>query len=347
MGAATVLTNPQLIKREEWQRFVDEHRRGTAFYRPEMIDVYTSTHGYSPVFTCAVDEQGRISGLMIGVLQRPWRSLVGSLASRTVVWGAPLVRNDCAKTLDALLRTNEQTTPRPRIYTEFRHLHDATWSMPSFDRAGYEYEEHYTVLLDLSEPEEIRWKRMTAFRRKNVKKALREGIAMREISEDDDISKTHEFVLGLYARLRLPSPPLSYFRGLAKHLRPPGLVRYFGAYHHDRLVASRIILCHRRWMYDLWAGGDESVSDLQATTALPWHIFNWGSAHGFVTFDFGGAGKPGVPYGVRDYKLAYGGELTTFGRHRRSRNRWLFRAGSGMVRLAMRTNRNARRSRDL
>ena len=44
---------------------------------------------------------------------------------------------------------------------------------------------------------------------------------------------------------------------------------------------------------------------------------NWGIETGCHTFDFGGAGKPGVSYGVKDYKLKFGGELVNFGRFRK------------------------------
>jgi lipid II:glycine glycyltransferase (peptidoglycan interpeptide bridge formation enzyme) len=43
-------------------------------------------------------------------------------------------------------------------------------------------------------------------------------------------------------------------------------------------------------------------------------VFLWGHERGFTRFDFGGAGKPNVPYGVRDYKLKFGGELVNTGR---------------------------------
>ena len=35
---------------------------------------------------------------------------------------------------------------------------------------------------------------------------------------------------------------------------------------------------------------------------------------GKTIFDFGGAGKPVVHYGVRDYKMKFGGKLVNYGR---------------------------------
>ena len=40
----------------------------------------------------------------------------------------------------------------------------------------------------------------------------------------------------------------------------------------------------------------------------------WGCTSEYKYFDFGGAGKPDEKYGVRDYKLKFGGTLVKFGR---------------------------------
>jgi len=60
---------------------------------------------------------------------------------------------------------------------------------------------------------------------------------------------------------------------------------------------------------------------------LPWHIFLWGKQNGFKVFDFGGAGKPNIPYGVRDYKLKFGGKLVNFGRFELIHKPVLYRLG--------------------
>jgi lipid II:glycine glycyltransferase (peptidoglycan interpeptide bridge formation enzyme) len=40
----------------------------------------------------------------------------------------------------------------------------------------------------------------------------------------------------------------------------------------------------------------------------------WGRTHGFEVFDFGGAGRPDEPYGPREFKAKFGGELVDYGR---------------------------------
>jgi len=45
-------------------------------------------------------------------------------------------------------------------------------------------------------------------------------------------------------------------------------------------------------------------------------VIKWGSKNGYKYFDFGGAGKPDENYGVRDYKMKFGGELITTYRYK-------------------------------
>jgi dTDP-D-glucose 4,6-dehydratase len=52
-----------------------------------------------------------------------------------------------------------------------------------------------------------------------------------------------------------------------------------------------------------------------ANELLKWHILHWGAENGYRVYDFGGAGKPDEPYGVRDFKAKFGGELVNFGRN--------------------------------
>ena len=48
------------------------------------------------------------------------------------------------------------------------------------------------------------------------------------------------------------------------------------------------------------------------------------SQEAFEVFDFGGAGQPNVPYGVRDHKMKFGGDLVNLGRFEIVHNRFLY-----------------------
>ena len=76
-----------------------------------------------------------------------------------------------------------------------------------------------------------------------------------------------------------------------------------------------IILCHKDRIYDWYAGSYREFYKYCPNDIITWEVLLWGKANGFKIFDFGGAGKPEIPYGVRDYKMKFGGELVQFGRY--------------------------------
>jgi lipid II:glycine glycyltransferase (peptidoglycan interpeptide bridge formation enzyme) len=334
-----VVTDAARVDRGAWTRLVEEHPRGTAFQRPEMYDVYAATRGDEPVLAAALRPDGSLAGVMLGVLQRSLPGALGALTARVVVWGGPVVRGDDPACVEALLGGHAAALGGRAVYTQFRNLWDVGAWNAAFRAHGYAYEEHLDILVDLTQDEGAMLKAMKHFRRKNVKRAEREGLAFREIEARADLDRAHAYIRELYRRIRLPVPHASYFEALRDVLRPAGLVRYFGAYDGDRLVAARLVLAHGEWMYDFWAGADESQAEKQGNTALPWAIFRWGAAHGYRVFDFGGAGKPGVPYGVREYKLAYGGELVGYGRWTCVHRPLVYRAGVAAVGLLRATRR--------
>lgn len=54
---------------------------------------------------------------------------------------------------------------------------------------------------------------------------------------------------------------------------------------------------------------------------------------GCTTFDFMGAGKPNKPYGVREFKKRFGGELVEYGRYRLICKKKYFNLGKFVMKL--------------
>ena len=80
-------------------------------------------------------------------------------------------------------------------------------------------------------------------------------------------------------------------------------------------------------MYDWYAGSYQAYYKKYPNDLIPWKAFLGGQKNGFKKFDFGGAGKPGIPYGVRDYKKKFGGEFVNYGRFEQVHKPFLFQIG--------------------
>jgi lipid II:glycine glycyltransferase (peptidoglycan interpeptide bridge formation enzyme) len=93
-----------------------------------------------------------------------------------------------------------------------------------------------------------------------------------------------------------------------------GYLKSILATFEGKIIGFRFLLGYNGLLYDWYAGSLPEYKEKYPNDILPWEIMKWGISNGFKTFDFGGAGKPGINYGVRDYKMKFGGELVNFGR---------------------------------
>jgi len=74
-----------------------------------------------------------------------------------------------------------------------------------------------------------------------------------------------------------------------------------------------------------------------------WAGMEWAHAHGCARYDMMGAGEPGVPYGVRDFKSEFGGEMVEHGRYLCVLKPWLYQLGTIGVRLQKKDYRKRQR----
>ena len=80
-------------------------------------------------------------------------------------------------------------------------------------------------------------------------------------------------------------------------------------------AATSFELIYKNVIYGWYGGLDRRYSEFVPNELLMWDILKWGAESRYQVYDFGGAGKPGEKYGVRDFKAKFGGELVCYGRN--------------------------------
>jgi len=170
------------------------------------------------------------------------------------------------------------------------------------------------IIHDLTSPVEKQFKALHKGRRKNIRRAERLNLVFREVKNRAEFTKAYELVKSTYQKVRLPMPDKDYFSIAYDKLAQKDIFKTFVAVFNNQIIATRMVLCFNHSIYDWYAGASEKHLDKYPNDYLPWKIMQWGKNNGYKTFDFGGAGKPGEEYGVRDFKLKFGGELVNWGR---------------------------------
>jgi len=292
-----------------------------------MHRVWQFTRNNTPFLVAAVTVEGEIKGLVQGVIQKEYPGVLGIMTSRAIVWGGPLVEDDDEQVYRLLFREYCRLVEKRVIYSQFRNLWPQDHVRELLDRLGFLYEDHLDIHVDLTRTEDELWNDVHSKRRNEIRRARREGTVVQELTAKKHVLEAYAILKDVYGRARLPLHHASLFEAAFDTLGPGGMVRFFGAFCDRKLIGAIVVLCFNGIVYDWYAGSDRRFYHKYPNDLLPWHVFLWAKESGYRRFDFGGAGKPGKPYGVRDYKKKFGGRFENFGRFEKIHKPLLMRVG--------------------
>ena len=299
----------------EWDQFVLDHPHGNIFQTSHISKVYEKTNKYESIRLVAKDEDsGNILALVQGSVICEMKGLLSSFSSRSVIQGAPLCVDSVLgrKAVQELIVHYNSLIKNKIVYTQIRNMWDTGDYRDMLVDLGYEYEEHLDFLIDLNRDEKEIWSDIQKSRRKGINRAERDGIVVRSIENKNELDLCYDLVLETYNRFKIPIADISLFKAVYDDLYDTGFTDFFIAYKNEEAVGARITLNYKDMVYDWYAGSRQGVDYVDE--ALVWHILKT-NAGKYKVFDFGGAGHPDKPYGVREFKRRFGGEMVNYGRY--------------------------------
>lgn len=301
------------INQEKWAEFVKTHPQGNVFQTPEMYEVYLRTEHTMPV-VLAVAENSEIVGILLAQVLTNEDGFTSWLTARSIIIGGPLVKDGREDILKYLIEVYKCSLPKKVIYSEIRPIYDLADIASALRFAQWKRKGHYNLLMSLEKPQEMLFNQMHKERRRNVNQAIKTGLVFKEVTEKEDVRAIVELIRKTYERKHVPISYLGIFEEVHRQMKQ--YAHFFASYTPEGImIAGEVRLCYKELIYAWFAGSDEAYFKLRPNDFTMWHVICWGAAHGFKLLDFGGGGEPGVPYGVRDYKLKYGCEMYDFGRY--------------------------------
>lgn len=325
-----VLKNRKEIDVSEWNKFVKGHKHGNVFQTPYFYDACEESGKHEPVVICICGKaDDEIRALILAVIHKEHTNFIGRFSARSIIMGGPLVENEDADLLRLIINEYTEHVKGRAIYSEFRNLWDWEDSKSTVtDIPGFEYEEHLNILIDLTESEEQMWKDVNSKKRNKIRKAGKEGTTFEIMNNQEGLQRSYDVLVDVYKRAKLPLPDYEYFNALYKNMVEGAEFIIFVAVYDNKVIGCRLNIGYNGILHDLYAGAFSEYYKKNPNDLLPWEIFKWAKQNGYHLFDFGGAGKPNIPYGVRDYKIQFGGELVNHGRFKVVHNNLLYKAGT-------------------
>ena len=340
-----ILTYPD-IDPQQWQQLIERSPYATWFQTPEAYAFYASVPDEMEPFAIGVSEDNKLQGLIVGYITREKNPIKQFLTLRAIIIGGPLLdENITADALSALLNTLRRSPYRysptftdihrhSPIFIESRNFHDYSKWKTIFENNGFAYKEHYDIHVHCSAQH-----RLSERRQRELKRAIKNGATVVEAQTEQEIRDWYQILSRLY-REKVRTPLFSedfflqfYRNGVGKYL----LVKYEGKVIGGMMCPVLDSVAIYEWYV---CGMDEEYREQYPSVVATHAAIEYAKQNDISLFDFMGAGEPDIPYGVRDFKMEFGGELVEYGRFLCVRKPLLYWIGKmGVKWLKNRTNK--------
>lgn len=319
----------QNINVDNWRQYVYDHPNGNFFQTPEYYYVLEKSKKINPFAIAIIEEE--ICGLIVGFIQHNYASFLKHLTKRAIVIGGPLVSDNSKEIINKLLQALVNFVNNKVIYLEIRNIFDQFHNKSQFESNKFKYIPYYNLINELSIDQKELINRIKKNKRRNVTKSINKGVEFLELNNQPEFDEALKLIVQTYKRLRIPLPDVSLFNNII-NLLPSEYRKIYAAKYNNKIIACRIELCYKNKIYDWYAGDDKNFKSKYPNDFLIYNIL-LESNNEFEYFDFFGAGKPGVSYNVRDYKLQFGGKLIEYGRYLLILNKLMYQFGEKLYSL--------------
>lgn len=309
-----ILTSSKEVNKDKWLNFVKSHPHGNIFQTYYMYEIYNSTRNHEPIFIAVTDDNGNILGILLGVIQKEYSNFFGYFTSRSIVIGGPLVKDDDKNIMKIILNQYSMHIRRKVIYSQIRNLHDQLIFNDSFQSAGFRFESHLNYIINLNKGKDYVWSRIHKSKRKKIKKCINSGLESNVYDGnigEEILNKGYNILKEVYHNAKLPIPDISLIQNANKE----NILLVFTSEYKGEIIGCRFALRYNKSIYGWFAGSYSKYYHLYSNDFLIWKTLEWGIVNEYNYFDYGGAGSPNKPYGVRKFKSQLGGELVNYGRY--------------------------------
>ncbi len=311
---------------EAFRKFVNHHPQGNYFQSIDFLELCDGLPNFEACLILVLDNNDNIAGSLLGVFQTNGTGLKSWFSRRLLVWGGPLVQKEKEhQTNKTLLKALKNHAAGRAIFIEFRNLFSRDNLHEDFQHEGFQFQPYLNFLIR-TDNETMVQKRLHGNRRREINKSLKSGAIFREAASRAEVQTFYTILADLYReRVKKPLPGMELFIKLWQS----DAAKLFVVLYKNKIIGGAACpTFNHKVIYDWFHCGQTNIArGVFAGVLAAWAPIQYALANGYEYMDFMGAGRPDQPYGVRDFKSRYGGELVAFGRYVTILNRPLFEIG--------------------
>ena len=312
---------------------VRSSRTGTWFQSPRAYDFFASLPLLFTPFVVAIrDDKPSLRGVCVGYVTREKKAFRQFFTRRAIILGGPCLADDAtSEEVEALMNAVKDTlyhtpyTIHP-IYIETRNFNDfSPWRL-AFEKAGFAYKKHLNFHVTTEGFEE----RLSDNRKRQVRKA-KELVICELATSEADITEWYKVLAKLYkTKVKTPLFPVEFFLEAYRQK----MAKFLFVKQAGRVIGGSMVAKDDKCIYEWFECGlNTEFKDQYPSVMATYSGIQYAQQQGCSRYDMMGAGEPGVPYGVRNFKAEFGGQLVEHGRFLCVCKPGLYRLGALCVRI--------------
>ena len=314
------------IDQQQWQQLIQSSPLATWFQTDEAYRFYQSVSDMR-AFAYGVAEAGGLVGVVVGYTTREKCKFKQYFTARTIIPGGPLLATEISNKALSTLLTALHERLDSTIYIESRNYNDYSQWKSVFTQCGFTYNRHLDIHVHCNAQHQ-----MSERRQRELKRAIKNGATVCEAQTEQEVRDWYQILHRLYReKVRTPLFSEEFFLQFYRN----GVGKYLFVKHEGKVIGGMMCpVLNGKAIYEWYVcGQDEEYRELSPSVVATHAAIEYAKENGLPLFDFMGAGVPEVPYGVREFKREFGGELVEYGRFLCIRKPLLYWLGNLGVKL--------------
>ena len=292
----------------------------TAFSNPALLKAIENSGLYQPEFL--LDKEGS-----------PWMS--GFIFRKMLNFRLLLLEENFLQ-----LRTNDiqlRNFLGSAVFTEFRPLNGISEKEENLlNQLGFSKTDWLNLIAKTNSVSEI-GEKVSDVKKRQIRSSEK-YVKVEEAGSEDDVEAFYRILYKLYRqKVRKPLPHYGFFSGFYHHVCGTEYGTILTVKYQGKVIAGMLCsITPGRSMYEWYVAGMDNEfkgNSIYPSVMITWAALEYAFNHKIPQFNFMGAGYPEIPYGVRDFKLDFGGELVNVGRYIKNNNPLLYKLGKMYYRL--------------
>jgi serine/alanine adding enzyme len=323
---------------EQWKSFLNGIPAANYFQSPTHYRFLKSCSELGTQLFLAIDEHDQIVGSLIATTYQLTPSI--PYFNRVVIHGGPLLSleyESSVQILSSLLKELKHHYRKNSVYIEFRNLFDWVAYKKIFEDCKFRYEHWLNFILETPDMQKV-WPGINDGKRRQIQASLDKGAKVIIAENENQVEQFYRILAKLYKKkIGKPLPSPEFFKEFFNFSNKTGdgvflLVEYQG----EIIGGMCSPIFGNDTIYEWYiCGSDKDYNPLGVYPSVmaTWGGIEYALKNNINRLDFLGAGKPEIPYGVREFKKQFGGKLVNYGRFTYVNNKILYTLGEQGVKL--------------